>query len=55
VRLKRTIPGASQKNIANYFFLWGKPISQCCLGNILSEKNTVSIYSHPHFNANIGG
>jgi hypothetical protein len=32
-------PGANQQNIANYFsLLWGKPISRCCIGDILSEN-----------------
>jgi hypothetical protein len=34
-------PAASQQNIANRFsVLWDKPISQHCVGDILSEKNT---------------
>jgi hypothetical protein len=35
---KEQYPGASQQNIANYYYsiLWGKPLSQHCIGDILS-------------------
>jgi hypothetical protein len=36
---KERYSGASQKNTVNYFFLSrSKPITVCCVGDILSEK-----------------
>jgi hypothetical protein len=36
---KEQHPGASQINFANYFsLLWGKPISWCCIEDILKTK-----------------
>jgi hypothetical protein len=47
----------SQQNIFNnFFFLFGKHISWCCVGDILSEeRKIVSVYHHPYYNTNTDG
>jgi hypothetical protein len=53
---KEQYTGANQQNTTNCFYLLrGKPISVLCVGDIPSGKQTVPIYRHVHFNANIGG